>query len=556
MTFLMFQIFMSLLIAATIGAGAVWLLRRDSEQRRESIIQREWRERVRQVELDRDRTVRRLTGELEALKHRPDSDAEAASEYDSLVAGLEERVSEREAVITELRAEVRSLRENLQASEETVVELRAQHERDLLAIQAEQQQDIKVREEESSERDSRIWQLESDAVARERKLVKLRQQLAATTDEAGSDAARAELLAEREAQIQQLEAEISTRDANIEQLQMQIEKAASDKAAAAGQAAQHASRVNEMEAEIATRDETVAGLQQQLEAARREVPDDDRTREQEQRIADLEAEIAARDETVTGLQQQLEATRQEAADGDRTHEQDKRIGDLESVIDARDNTITRLRRELNAMQRESAPHPQSSGADTTIRELEAALRQRDDSIAVLRDDIAELTGGQTPAARGRQDEQLRAAIAESEELQNKYHSVSERLAQREVELEAMRQDLETASGISQQPSAGNRRRKRKKADPTRARSAGERIAAVITSPDAGHRDNLQEIRGIGPALEKTLNEIGIYHFHQVAAFDAGDIGRVAREIGRFGNRIERDDWVGQAQELHRKYHGG
>jgi predicted flap endonuclease-1-like 5' DNA nuclease len=68
-----------------------------------------------------------------------------------------------------------------------------------------------------------------------------------------------------------------------------------------------------------------------------------------------------------------------------------------------------------------------------------------------------------------------------------------------------------------------------------------------SGPDS--RDPLQRIKGIGPALEKTLNEMGIYRFHQIASMSEYDINRVAERLKGFHSRIHREDWIGQAREL-------
>ncbi|MEO0996159.1 MAG: hypothetical protein AAFX58_01455 [Pseudomonadota bacterium] len=67
----------------------------------------------------------------------------------------------------------------------------------------------------------------------------------------------------------------------------------------------------------------------------------------------------------------------------------------------------------------------------------------------------------------------------------------------------------------------------------------------------GDRDDLKRIRGVGPKLERTLNALGIYRLHQIAAFDESDIERVGSELGRFPGRIRRDRWVEQARRLSR-----
>lgn len=69
----------------------------------------------------------------------------------------------------------------------------------------------------------------------------------------------------------------------------------------------------------------------------------------------------------------------------------------------------------------------------------------------------------------------------------------------------------------------------------------------MDAPD-GEKDDLKEISGVGPVLEKALNDLGIYHFRQVAAFTPEDIAAVENETN-FPGRIERDDWLGQAKTL-------
>jgi large subunit ribosomal protein L21 len=72
-------------------------------------------------------------------------------------------------------------------------------------------------------------------------------------------------------------------------------------------------------------------------------------------------------------------------------------------------------------------------------------------------------------------------------------------------------------------------------------------AALFTAP-AGDADDLKKISGVGPALEKKLNDLGITTFEQVANFTADEIEKVDDALS-FKGRIERDDWVGQAKAL-------
>ena len=71
---------------------------------------------------------------------------------------------------------------------------------------------------------------------------------------------------------------------------------------------------------------------------------------------------------------------------------------------------------------------------------------------------------------------------------------------------------------------------------------------MLTAARDGGADDLKLISGVGPKLEQTLNDLGIYHFDQVAKFKKKDIAWVDERL-RFKGRIERDDWMSQAKIL-------
>ena len=68
-------------------------------------------------------------------------------------------------------------------------------------------------------------------------------------------------------------------------------------------------------------------------------------------------------------------------------------------------------------------------------------------------------------------------------------------------------------------------------------------------------DNLKRIKGIGPKMERILNDKGVYLFQQLANFSSSDVAWVNEAIDAFPGRIERDNWVAQAQSLYREKYG-
>ena len=67
-------------------------------------------------------------------------------------------------------------------------------------------------------------------------------------------------------------------------------------------------------------------------------------------------------------------------------------------------------------------------------------------------------------------------------------------------------------------------------------------------PGPAGADNLTRIKGIGPANEKKLNALGIWHFSQIAAWKAPQVDWVGAWLA-FPGRIQREEWVKQAKTL-------
>jgi NADH-quinone oxidoreductase subunit E len=81
----------------------------------------------------------------------------------------------------------------------------------------------------------------------------------------------------------------------------------------------------------------------------------------------------------------------------------------------------------------------------------------------------------------------------------------------------------------------------------KANAVGDRPLA-LEAPRGGRADELQRIKGVGPANEKRLHELGVYHFDQVAAWGRGEIRWVGTYLS-FPGRIDREQWVAQAAKL-------
>lgn len=72
---------------------------------------------------------------------------------------------------------------------------------------------------------------------------------------------------------------------------------------------------------------------------------------------------------------------------------------------------------------------------------------------------------------------------------------------------------------------------------------------LLTAARDGKGDDLELIWGVGPKLAKMLNEMGVWHFDQVAAWTPAELAWVDARLTGFKGRAVRDDWISQAKKL-------
>ncbi len=70
----------------------------------------------------------------------------------------------------------------------------------------------------------------------------------------------------------------------------------------------------------------------------------------------------------------------------------------------------------------------------------------------------------------------------------------------------------------------------------------------LSQARGGKSDDLKRISGVGPKLEETLYSLGIFHFDQIAEWNADNVAWVDEYLS-FKGRIDREDWIAQAKEM-------
>jgi NADH-quinone oxidoreductase subunit E len=72
--------------------------------------------------------------------------------------------------------------------------------------------------------------------------------------------------------------------------------------------------------------------------------------------------------------------------------------------------------------------------------------------------------------------------------------------------------------------------------------------SLLSAPRNNQKDNLTKIKGVGLKIEEKLNDLGVYHFDQIANWDDDFVKKVDEKLA-FSGRIIREDWINQAKVL-------
>jgi NADH-quinone oxidoreductase subunit E len=82
-----------------------------------------------------------------------------------------------------------------------------------------------------------------------------------------------------------------------------------------------------------------------------------------------------------------------------------------------------------------------------------------------------------------------------------------------------------------------------------APAVAESKPELLTAARGGKGDDLELIWGVGPKLATMLNEMGIWHYDQIAVWTPAELAWVDARVTGFKGRAVRDDWIGQAKKL-------
>ncbi len=243
-------------------------------------------------------------------------------------------------------------------------------------------------------------------------------------------------------------------------------------------------------------------------------------------LADLQSQAAEWPIERARLEWTVEQSRQRTADLEADVQRlESRLGRQETLLRElrieKEEALTHLEREYNAKVA-----------------LEAKLRVNTEALQRLRSDSRSL------------ESLLERQVA----LQMSLHEHAERLQSPTSD--------SVPPAVAEAPSAEPATAPRILAFPRDDHSPAPPAEGLVFDRDRGwifafippRRDDLRRISGIGEIIERRLNELGVYTFHQIQLWNAPQVEVFSRQLG-FRDRIEREQWVEQARRLYRECQG-
>jgi predicted flap endonuclease-1-like 5' DNA nuclease/myosin heavy subunit len=228
-----------------------------------------------------------------------------------------------------------------------------------------------------------------------------------------------------------------------------------------------------------------------------------------------------------------------------------RVSELEALISQRDEALSQLRWRVAALEPLRA---ELAERDARLRRLTAEFQRasaaQEEELCKFRWRVSELESLSTPRAAGftplrqRQAEsEPHAALAQTE----MGHPVQAAplLASKDAEIRTLRRrisELQTAAANSMVTSP---------VAPATLSEARRQMEQYRQTPPERY-DDLKQIHGIGPALEKLLHQLGVYFWAQIAVWDEAEMDWVDAQLGRFKGRIRRANCVANARAVQSK----
>src|SRR6478609_5709849 len=197
-------------------------------------------------------------------------------------------------------------------------------------------------------------------------------------------------------------------------------------------------------------------------------------------------------------------------------------------------------------ERVAIHNAQQDGKEKIVKLEKALDRQREEFLETSRENEklkTELEDSQEDEA------QLRSELSQLEPKIKEYDSELGLLRFRVKQMEHQTvEKQETNEKLQAELDECKAQRRFERSEPVFSDFISDQILPGVSPEES--EDDLKQINGIGPGIEKKLNALGVSTFKQISELTESSSKRIYKAIQFFPGRIERDRWVEQASRLY------
>lgn len=309
----------------------------------------------------------------------------------------------------------------------------------------------------------------------------------------------------------------------------------------------------------------------------------------EKRIDELNRQTSQLTSQVAELKMQREEQVEELDRLQETHQaaMASRI-ELETAHETLKESVAQMQAELEAAQEmEEVQLELKTRLDRVVEQRDEAMRTHSEQRAELeqmrgnlealsaeRDTVKQTADQQSAAFHDLQQshlklqtqaadsgDRLRRVTVERDSQKDALGHAEQRLAQLESRAKAneetirnLRRERAAVLANSRQPSAFSFASRSVAEHESGGRMRRDEVLGMVYTQPPKRKDDLKRISGIAQVLEKKLNAFGVYTYRQIMDWDSVAVAEFSKLLS-FRDRIERDDWIGQARNLHYEVYG-
>ncbi len=246
----------------------------------------------------------------------------------------------------------------------------------------------------------------------------------------------------------------------------------------------------------------------------------------EQKVKSLQAELEDFSAKETELKKQIDYHKK------RAEESQSKISSLESKFEEKERELTKFQQEKERLEKDLLD---ASKAKEEVSKLKASLQEKESEASKRYALMQSEFDSKLDAVKSEQDSTNNTLLlAQLASMEQKLQEAHEEKRKYQKDFEVLNKQRSKEKTMPQKHSESTTSHFTKKPN-------------FLKQPN-GKADDLQRIKGIGGTLNGVLNNLGVYHFSQIASWEKDEIAWVDEHLS-FSGRIEREEWVPQAKKL-------